>query len=54
MVNGKFAEEQDEPFRNIWAMRFTMTSFERGLALFRGVRYIVENRIPGISCVLRG
>ena len=49
MANGKCAEEQDEPFRNIWAMcqPFTMTSFDRGLALFRGVRYIVENRIPG-------
>lgn len=52
-------EDEDQKFLEIWdkCKPFTMTSFERGLALFRAVRYIVSNNIKGafVECgVWRG
>ena len=51
--------EEDRPFEAIWAAcrPYTMTSFERGLALFRAIRHIALNRVPGdfVECgVWRG
>jgi O-methyltransferase len=50
---------EDANFEAIWNLcePYTMTSFARGLALYRAVRYLVENGIPGdiIECgVWRG
>jgi hypothetical protein len=50
---------EDEEFRAIWeqCQPYTMTSFARGLALFRAIRHIVQNRIQGdiVECgVWRG
>ncbi len=50
---------EDLDFLPIWNLcrPYTMTSFSRGLALFRAVRYLVQNRVPGdiIECgVWRG
>ncbi len=50
---------EDEAFKAIWeqCQPYTMTSFARGLALFRAVRHIVQNRIQGdiVECgVWRG
>lgn len=44
------AASEDSEFVPIWreCSPFTMTSIERGLALFRATRYIVERRIPGV------
>ncbi|MDC7228201.1 MAG: macrocin O-methyltransferase [Spirochaetales bacterium] len=41
--------DMEEPFRKIWAAvsPFTMTSVERGYALYKAVEYIVRSRIPG-------
>lgn len=40
---------EDADFPDIWRRcePYTMTSFERGLALYRAIRYLVENRIEG-------
>ncbi|MCW2308641.1 TylF/MycF family methyltransferase [Rhodobium gokarnense] len=45
----KFEASEDAGFLPIWEMAkpHTMTSFERGHALFRACRYIVERRLPG-------
>ncbi|MDP2829675.1 MAG: TylF/MycF/NovP-related O-methyltransferase [Sulfuricellaceae bacterium] len=50
---------EDEAFYEIWVKcrPYTMTSLERGLALYRAIRYLVENNIPGdiVECgVWRG
>ncbi len=44
------ASSEDAEFIPIWreCSPFTMTSIERGLALYRATRYIVERRIPGV------
>ncbi len=44
------ADSEDAEFIPIWleCSPFTMTSIERGLALYRATRYIVERRIPGV------
>lgn len=44
------ASTEDAEFIPIWreCSSFTMTSIERGLALFRATRYIVEQRVPGV------
>lgn len=51
--------EEDRSFASIWELcqPFTMASFERGLALFRAVRYLAVNDIAGdfVECgVWRG
>jgi predicted O-methyltransferase YrrM len=50
---------KDEDFKRIWARAspYTMTSPERGYALYTAVRHVVEDRIPGalVECgVWRG
>jgi hypothetical protein len=50
---------EDADFAPIWDLcqPYTMTSFARGLALYRAVRYLVQNRIEGdiVECgVWRG
>lgn len=52
-------DPEDASFGAIWAecQPYTMTSFERGLALFRAIRYLHQNFIPGdfVECgVWRG
>jgi O-methyltransferase len=52
-------DPEDEPFADIWTScePYTMTSFERGLALFRSIRYLHQNSFPGdiVECgVWRG
>ncbi len=44
------ASSEDAEFVPIWrdCSPYTMTSIERGLALYRATRYIVEQRIPGV------
>lgn len=51
--------KEDAAFADIWSrcQPYTMTSFARGLAIFRAVRHVVENRTEGdfIECgVWRG
>jgi predicted O-methyltransferase YrrM len=43
------ADSEDAEFIPIWreCQPFTMTSLDRGLALYRATRYIVEQRVPG-------
>ncbi|MBB4304255.1 hypothetical protein GGD81_003313 [Rhodobium orientis] len=45
----KFEASEDADFLPIWEMAkpHTMTSFERGHALFRACRYVVERQLPG-------
>lgn len=42
-------QDEDADFLDIWACcaPYTMTSFERGLALFRAIRHLLRNRVPG-------
>ena len=55
----RIRRSEDAPFLSIWKQcePFTMTSFERGLALYRATRYIINNKILGsiVECgVWRG
>ncbi len=52
-------DKEDEPFLDIWEKcePFTMTSFARGLDLYRAVKYVVKRNVPGsfVECgVWRG
>jgi predicted O-methyltransferase YrrM len=58
-VRNRLLASEDAAFLEIWekAKPYTMTSFERGHALFRACRYIVERQVPGsfVECgVWRG
>lgn len=58
-MDGSLDNSEDAGFPAIWeaCQPYTMTSFERGLALYRSVRYLVENEVPGdfVECgVWRG
>ncbi len=55
----QFAQSEDKDFLEIWdaCKAYTMTSFERGLALFRSIRYVCRRPVPGnfVECgVWRG
>ncbi len=45
----QYLSDMEKDFLDIWstANLFTMTSIERGYALFKTVEYIVKNKIPG-------
>ncbi len=46
---GQYLTDMEEEFLEIWerVKSYTMISVERGYSLFKGVRYIIENGIPG-------
>lgn len=50
-------DPEDRPFAGIWeaAAPFTTASFDRGLALFRSIRYVAQNFLPGdfVVCGVR-